>query len=599
MVESIEPGPAVRRLSELMRRVNSSTDTADVLEEIVNGVVDVLGYGVAAIARLEGNNLVMTNVAGPEAVRRQILGRRTPADQILDEFRQADKWGILRFVPHGRVSADRSGAAWVPDIESSQEPDAWHPEDALYAPLYAATGELLGNVAVDLPPGGRVPGPGDRELLEMFVVQAGLALSHAQQRERLTERLRLGEMMSQIALAGGSEDVEGILEVAAVSIARGLRARQVWVRLRDSDRGLDLAQGHPHALVPENDLYDLWTDLSDAEAGHALSISVHDVAPFELPESGEALQGILRAYHCERMLVEALSYSGRLVGWIAVGFTPTRPPLSASEVFVFQEVARELGNVIDRAGLLRTEQRLVTELRELARYRSELMATISHELKTPLTAIVGHAEMLDERYPDNTSVEAIARNATRLNQMVGNLLHYARVHTRREQARTHVDIRELARASVDLLDIRAQNGDISLTLEVPDTAVWAYGDAEELGTVVDNLVDNAVKYTPSGGSVAVTLGRDPYAVWVKVADTGLGISSFETERIFSAFHRSTNRDALSMPGTGLGLAIAKRIATAHGGGISVESELGEGSTFTFLLPASEAPAEDAADESAG
>ena len=96
---------ALSRLAELMRRVNSSTDTEVILEEIAHGVVDVLGYGVAAIARLEGDTLVMTHVAGPPEVVAQILHRRTPAEQILDEFRQADRWGILRFVPAGRINS--------------------------------------------------------------------------------------------------------------------------------------------------------------------------------------------------------------------------------------------------------------------------------------------------------------------------------------------------------------------------------------------------------------------------------------------------------------------------------------------------------------
>ena len=136
---------ALSRLAELMRRVNSSTDTEVILEEIAHGVVDVLGYGVAAIARLEGDTLVMTNVAGPPEVVAQILNRRTPAEQILDEFRQADRWGILRFVPAGRMSEERLRAAWIPELETdTQDPDAWHPEHALYAPLYSAGGELLG-----------------------------------------------------------------------------------------------------------------------------------------------------------------------------------------------------------------------------------------------------------------------------------------------------------------------------------------------------------------------------------------------------------------------------------------------------------------------
>lgn len=577
---------AVRRLSELMRRVNSSTDTADVLEEIVNGVVDVLGYGVAAIARLEGSTLVMTNVAGPESVRTQILGRRTPADQILDEFRQADKWGILRFVPHGRMSDARRRAAWIPDIPSSHDADDWHPEDALYAPLYAATGELLGNMAVDLPPAGRIPGKEERELLEMFVVQAGLALSNAQQREQLTVRLRLGDMMSQIARAGGAGALDRILEVGAEAICQGLRARQVWIRLfADNGAGPEFVAGHPHPMFPEDDVLDLRTDLARPDAPQRPSeITVHDTGSEALPESWEALQSVLRTVRSERMLVTRVNAGGRLIGYLAVAFTRTRGPLDGVEQFVLREVTRELGNVVHRARMLETEQRLVTELRELARYRSEMMATISHELKTPLTAIMGHAEMLQDRYPEASSVEAIVRNTQRLNQLVGNLLNYSRVHSQRDSVRHRVDVAELSRASLSIFEVRAELARISLDFAAPGTPVWVYGDPEELGTVVDNLLDNALKYTPDGGRVSVAVGQDEGSVWVSVLDTGLGISPFDREHIFSPFHRSTNTDALSIPGTGLGLAISQRIANAHGGAIEVDSEMGAGSVFTFRLP---------------
>ena len=214
---------ALSRLAELMRRVNSSTDTEVILEEIAHGVVDVLGYGVAAIARLEGDTLVMTNVAGPPEVVAQILHRRTPAEQILDEFREADKWGILRFVPAGRMSAARLQAAWIPEFQPTGDPDAWHPEHALYAPLYSAGGELLGNMAVDLPADGRVPDEADRELLEMFAVQAGVALSNARERERLTDRVRLDRMLTTVAGAATAQNLSQALGAAVVAVAESPR----------------------------------------------------------------------------------------------------------------------------------------------------------------------------------------------------------------------------------------------------------------------------------------------------------------------------------------------------------------------------------------
>ena len=132
----------IRRLYELMLRVNSSTDLSEVLDEIARGVVEVLGYGIAAIARLEGETFVMTTVAGPEEVREQIIGRRTPVASIFNEFAQADEWGVLRFVPHDRLPNALEESAWVPEFEPGSAPDSWHPLDALYAPLHGPNGEI-------------------------------------------------------------------------------------------------------------------------------------------------------------------------------------------------------------------------------------------------------------------------------------------------------------------------------------------------------------------------------------------------------------------------------------------------------------------------
>ena len=226
----------IRRLYELMLRVNSSTDLSEVLDEIARGVVEVLGYGIAAIARLEGETFVMTTVAGPEEVREQIIGRRTPVASIFNEFAQADEWGVLRFVPHDRMPDALEESAWVPEFEPGSAPDSWHPLDALYAPLYSATGQLLGNMSVDLPPGNRIPIREERELLEMFVVQAGLAMYNAQQRERLGNQVRMGDMLRAVSSAGQLAELDLSLREAAQAIARGLQTEHLWIRCFPSRR---------------------------------------------------------------------------------------------------------------------------------------------------------------------------------------------------------------------------------------------------------------------------------------------------------------------------------------------------------------------------
>ncbi|WP_210441239.1 sensor histidine kinase [Nocardioides xinjiangensis] len=578
---------ALSRLAELMRRVNSSTDTQDILEEIAHGVVDVLGYGVAAIARLDGDVLVMTNVAGPPEVVAEILHRRTPADQILDEFREADKWGILRFVPAGRMSEERLRAAWIPDVEASADPDAWHPEHALYAPLYSASGELLGNMAVDLPADGRVPDEADRELLEMFAVQAGVALSNARERERLTDRLRLDRMLTTVAGAATGHALTDALETAVAAVREAMGTVQTVVRTFPTDaQGSQIGIATPRPYSPDYDVPAIRDDLLEMEGRPTLvELGVDDGDSAHLPRSAARMQELMRAMRVDRAVVCPLVSQEELVGYLVLGFARHVRPVTPAEADAILEVGRLLAQTVRASRVLETEQRLVQELRELARYRSELIATISHELKTPLTAILGHAELIADRHPDLTSIDAIIRNAQRLSNLVANLLHYSRVQGRRETVRRAVDLAELCEASVDLLSIRAKQAGVRLHFDPPGRSpVVVFGDPEELARVIDNMVDNAVKYTPEDGSVSVTMTATDDEVCVQVADTGLGISAADQQHVFSAFHRSTNPNALSVPGTGLGLPIAQRIAESHGGTLSVTSELGRGSTFAFTLP---------------
>ena len=577
---------ALSRLAELMRRVNSSSDTADVLEEIAGGVVDVLGYGVAAIARLEGDTLVMTNVVGPPDVVRQILHRCTPAEQILDEFRKADKWGILRFVPAGRMSDERLRAAWIPDFEPDDDPGAWHPQHALYAPLYSADGELLGNMAVDLPPDNRIPAAPDRELLEMFAVQAGVALSNARERERLNERVRLDRMLKAVAAAGTQQGLTDALHTTMLAVAECMGSVQAWVRCFPNEgHGVEHLAGTPRPMLADQDIPSLRRDLSGPDSLLTpVQLGVRDADSLDLPESREALQEVMSWLGANRVVVIPVTSQEDLVGYAVLAFARSPRSLSPGELDAMYEVGRLLGQIVRQARVLETEQRLVQELRELARYRSELIATISHELKTPLTAILGHAELIEERHPDIGSLDAIIRNAGRLNHLVSNLLHYSRVQGRRETVRRAVDLAELCEASVDLLGIRAKQSGVALSFTPTVEPVIVFGDPEELGRVIDNMVDNAVKYTSEDGEVVVTMTVDSEFVSVDVTDTGIGISPADQANVFSAFHRSTNPNALSIPGTGLGLPIAQRIAESHGGTLTLSSELGKGSTFSFRLP---------------
>lgn len=578
---------ALQRLSELVRRVNSSADTTQVLEEIASGVHEVLGYGVVAISQLEGDTLVMVAVAGPEEVRKQILGRRTPAVTILDEYRAADHWGILRYVPHGRMDPAHLNAAWTPDIEPSDDPDAWHPDDALYAPLYSATGELLGNMSVDLPPKLCVPGQSERDLLEMFMVQAGLALSNAQQRERLARQVRLGEIVKEVAQAGSRVGLEDVLHAATEVINSGFGAVRSWVRCSpDGVRGREAVSAHPRPYRAYPGLETLRGDLAATAwpSGRLVPIAVSDTGSDLLPTSWAAVQVALRDAGVSHAVIAPVGVGPELFGYLAIGLGEGSPEFGADELAAISEIARELGRLVQSARLFETEQRLVSELRELDRYKGELIATISHELKTPLTTIIGHIELLEDAGVGPRSVEAIRRNADRLDRLIHNLLDYAQVQERRGIVRRKVDLVELADSAIELLSQHADSGGVRVVFDRPQSPVHAWGDADEICTVLNNLISNAVKYTRPGGRVGIAVGADEAWTHVTVDDTGIGISPVDRSHLFSTFHRSSNPEALSLPGTGLGLAISRRIAETHGGRIEVESVLGRGSTFRLLLP---------------
>lgn len=589
------PVDGVRRLYDLMRRVNSPHELSEVLHEVANAVVEGLGYGVAAISVLDGETLVMTAVAGPEEVRQAILGRRTPMADVFEEFSQADEWGILRFVPHDRLDPDTTTYAWRPDYEPVDDPGAWHPMDALYAPLLTADGHVLGNMSVDLPPGGRVPGKAERELLEMFVVQAGLAIAHAQQRERLAEQVRLGQAVQAVAALGTEHDLGEVLRRAAAALHDALPASQVTVRcFSESGERSELAAGHPTAAHGGDHVVDLLADLADkasVDDGRPLALRL-DVPLAEgdwlaLPRTAAAVRDVMAGRGWSRALLAPLVLGRDVLGYLAVSRDGDDPAFSVEERATAQEASRELGRIVQDNRVRAQERRLLVELQQLDRYKGDLIATISHELKTPLTSIMGHAELLEDADVEGPSVQAILRNALRLDRLVTELLTYSRVEERPEIDRYPLDLVEIARGSVEVLTMQARDGGVEVVLRA-DGPVVVQADPDELPRVVDNICGNAVKYTRPGGRVTVEVREREGRGEVVVSDTGLGISASDRIHLFTAFHRSSNPEAQTKPGTGLGLAIARRIAELHGGEIRVESELGVGSTFTLSVPV-EAP----------
>ncbi|MGE5133687.1 MAG: ATP-binding protein [Gemmatimonadota bacterium] len=229
-------------------------------------------------------------------------------------------------------------------------------------------------------------------------------------------------------------------------------------------------------------------------------------------------------------------------------------------------------------------------LRELDQLKDEFVALVSHELRTPLTSIIGYVELLkdeDVRAPDSDHqqfADIIDRNARRLLRLVGDLLFLSRIQSgQMEMEISSAGLGEIATRTVEEAQPRARGKNIELVLSAAPLPALSC-DPERITQVLDNLVTNAIKFTPTGGRVAVTLGPAGDGVSIEVSDTGMGISGPDQQRIFDTFFRSETAVKRAIPGTGLGLTITKAIVDAHHGRITVDSREGGGTTFRVWLP---------------
>jgi len=275
----------------------------------------------------------------------------------------------------------------------------------------------------------------------------------------------------------------------------------------------------------------------------------------------------------------------------------TREQLELASV----EQVQELQNAL-RTANARLEQRVAErtreleqayrKLRELDQLKGNFIANVSHELRTPLTKIKGFNALLaagdlgpltdDQRQ----AVQVMGRGVTELERLVGDLIQFA------TGARGEMVLRPAAVLVADTLEValtafreRAEAQGLELACRPPVPGVRARADAEKIRWVLDQLLDNAIKFTPRGGRVEAGAERDGDRVRVWVADTGPGIDASRLPELFEPFHQLDGSSTRRRGGTGLGLALVKMIVTAHGSEVSVETHPGRGSRFSFDLPA--------------
>lgn len=248
-------------------------------------------------------------------------------------------------------------------------------------------------------------------------------------------------------------------------------------------------------------------------------------------------------------------------------------------------VRDERGAPLGRVVVLRD----ITGERESERLKDEFFALVSHELRTPLTSIIGYLDLVlddGEGLDADTQrfLEVVQRNARRLLRLVGDLLFVAQVEAGQlSLERTQVDLGQIAAEAVEAARPRAESNGVELILSA-EPARPLTGDRDRFGQLLDNLIGNAVKFSPDGGRVEVMLADEGGDAVLEVRDTGMGIPPEDLGRLFERFFRSSDATRRAVPGVGLGLTIVKAIVDAHDGTIEVQSDPRHGTTFRITIP---------------
>ena len=277
---------------------------------------------------------------------------------------------------------------------------------------------------------------------------------------------------------------------------------------------------------------------------------------------------------------------------VAVSISAVR--LGDGTVIGYSAIVRDISDMKraqrDLELAVESERELVDKLRDLDRVRTSFVSSVSHELRTPLTSILGYLELLQDDLEgmnehQQEMLDIVSRNSKRLLALIEDLLVLSRIESGAFRVlKEPVNLRALVNAVAREVATKARASGLELKVAVTEDVGSVLGDPNELERLLLSLVHNSLKFTPRGGKITIFASRRDGFANISVEDSGTGIPQAELDKVFDPFFRSESADRRAIPGTGLGLPIAKTIAEQHGGTIECESEPGQGTRVTVVLP---------------
>jgi signal transduction histidine kinase/DNA-binding response OmpR family regulator len=421
----------------------------------------------------------------------------------------------------------------------------------------------------------------DLEYLTRFASQLSIAVANsmafAAERERSEQLALVNTLIREIA---GNLSRETIMKTSVRRIHEAFRYPVVCIGVPDtaSDSHLIVAAASREPRAQEGGAEPLRGGVSGRAILEKRTVLVPDVA--EDPD-------YLPLFPSTRSMVSIPIFSGEdVVAVLTVG-SDVRRGFDRGQVITLETLADGIGIILRNAELYQALEGTNAKLVELDRMKSELVNIVAHDFRSPLAGVLGHAELLEWK-PDASREErvdqarAIIRAATHMANLVDKTLKTTRLETGHFPFEFGVvELGGVVRAVVSRLPDNARH---PVSVDTPDDPVPCWADQDRMSEVVENLVSNAIKYSPDGGAVRVELKREGELATVTVVDAGMGIDAKDMDRLFRPFSRVRSRRTAQIEGSGLGLYICDRIVKAHGGRLWVDSRPGRGSSFSFSLP---------------
>jgi|GEM_PF-887770 len=467
----------------------------------------------------------------------------------------------------------------------------------LFVPLVVQQ-RLTGLLVLGPKRGNRPYSLADEVTLSTLANQMAIALDNARLYDQAEQRVQeLAVLLDVASRTSSTPELQPVLETVCQRVLEPLQADGAAIYLREgSEEGLRLVA---MAVSPQGQAMmstDYWPPAQYYPGATEEGSENRLIHAYDLSNDSSLPRWLRRDTPLRSATMVPLIYQKEMLGILLVGWWRNRHPLTLDDERLLLGLARQAAMAIDRTRLyealrernVRLEQ-AYADLQEAFSIKDMIVQNVSHEMRTPLTHISGYAEallegLMGEMPPEQRdAISVIYRQANLLTRVVSDIITLHDID-RRGLDMAPVDLGELARHALADHLVQAKEAGLRLQAQIEPELPPVLGDAVRLTQVFNNLLDNAIKFSPRGGEIRLRVRRLGEVLQVSVSDQGIGIPADKLDKIFDRFYQVDGSSTRRYGGMGLGLAISKRIIEAHGGRIWAESQLGQGATFYFTLP---------------